>query len=241
MSPARMRAVKISLYPLAVLSASLLLANSGFAEVFSIERVLSAPFPSGLIAAEHAPRVAWIFDNKGERNVWVADAPDFKPRQVTHYQGDEGQQIASVRLTPDGKTVLYARGTEVNADGNSANSANLPRMPKQQVWAADVSGGEPRVLGEMGCSEEGCEDLQISPDGQNVVWAAKKHLWMARIDAKKKAEQIEELSGESTMPRWSPDGKRIAFRSNRKDHAYIVVLESGTPNIVYLAPSTDRA
>jgi len=78
-----------------------------FAEGVTIEDVLSAPFPSGLTSAVHAPRVAWVFDNKGERNIWVADASDFVPRQVTHYKGDDGQHIASVQLTPDGKTVLY--------------------------------------------------------------------------------------------------------------------------------------
>ena len=73
--------------------------------------MLSAPFPYGLTSASHAPRVAWVFDNKGERNIWVADAPDFVPRQVTHYKGDDGQAIASARLTPDGKTIVYARGS----------------------------------------------------------------------------------------------------------------------------------
>src|SRR2546426_12760650 len=82
-----------------------------FGESFTIEQVLSAPFPYGLTSASHAPRVAWIFDNKGERNIWVAGSPDFVPRQVTHYKGDEGQPIVSVRLTPDGKTVVYARGS----------------------------------------------------------------------------------------------------------------------------------
>src|SRR5262245_28313711 len=72
---------------------------------FTLEQVMSSPFPSELVAAKQAPRIAWAFNAKGERNIWVADAPNFQARQITHYSGDDGQAIASVRLTPDGKTV----------------------------------------------------------------------------------------------------------------------------------------
>jgi len=36
-----------------------------------------------------------------KRNVWIADAPGFEARQVTHYQGDDRQQIVEEIIFPD--------------------------------------------------------------------------------------------------------------------------------------------
>ena len=44
---------------------------------FTLEQVLSAPFPSDLTAAKSSPRVAWVLDEQGKRNIYVAEAPDF--------------------------------------------------------------------------------------------------------------------------------------------------------------------
>src|SRR5690349_14004666 len=87
---------------------------------FTVEQVMSAPYSSGLTAAAKAPRIAWVFNLRGERNVWIADAPAFKAHALTHYQGDDGQQILSLKLTPDGKTALYARGSETGSAGHVA-------------------------------------------------------------------------------------------------------------------------
>src|ERR1039457_6217187 len=211
---------------------------------FTLEQVLSSPFPTGLVAATHGNRVAWVFDAKGVRNVWVADGPDFAhtARQVTHYSADDGQPIASLRLTPDGKTVLYALGSELNDSQESANPESWTKGAKQQVFAQDVDAkhATPRLLGEMGCPDEGCEDVAISPDSKWTVWSAKKKLWLSSVDGKQQAKELASVHGAAVQPKWSPDGKHIAFVSRRDGHSFIAVYDFDGDSIRYLLPSVDK-
>jgi dipeptidyl aminopeptidase/acylaminoacyl peptidase len=211
---------------------------------FSLEQVLSSPFPTNLVAAQpatdHAGRIAWVFTSKGERNVWVADAPNFAARQVTHYVGDDGMPIAALKLTPDGKTVVYARGSESNGAGETADPTSNVQKRAQQVWAAEVDKGEPRLLGDLGCDEEGCEDIQISPSAEFAVWSAKKQIWIAPISGKEKAKALTFARGNNSRPKWSPDGKKIAFVSDRGDHSFIVIYEFGRNTLRFVSPSADR-
>jgi len=65
---------------------------------FTIDAALGAPFPSGLVASPAGGRVAWIFDDKGSRNIWVAE-PDangsYTSKQLTPYTGDAGIEIGT--------------------------------------------------------------------------------------------------------------------------------------------------
>ncbi len=73
----------------------------GLAQSFTLEQVIGFPFPSGLVAAARSNRVAWVFDAKGVRNVWVADVPDFArtARQLTHLH--RGLRTTDRQFAPD--------------------------------------------------------------------------------------------------------------------------------------------
>ena len=215
---------------------------------FTVEQIMNFSFPSELVAAAQGSRVAWVFDSKGVRNVWVADGPDYvhSAHQLTLYTADDGQPIAGLRLTPDGKTVVYALGTELNDAGESANPSSTVKGVTQQVFAVTVDGADqsPRLLGEMGCPEEGCEDIEISPDSTQALWSAKKKIWLAGIDGKQQAKELAHVRGDANSPKWSPDGKHIAFVSDRGTHNLIAIYDFGGDPLVssvrYLAPSVDK-
>jgi len=57
---------------------------------FTLEQVMSAPFPSDLSASKSGAKVAWVLSAKGARNVWVAEPPAYKGRQLTSYAEDDG-------------------------------------------------------------------------------------------------------------------------------------------------------
>src|SRR6266851_5439319 len=51
------------------------------AQTFTLEQVMSSPFPSDLTVSKRADKIAWAFDAEGKRNIWIAEAPLFAARQ----------------------------------------------------------------------------------------------------------------------------------------------------------------
>ncbi|MGH9488318.1 MAG: S9 family peptidase [Terriglobales bacterium] len=205
---------------------------------FTLRQVMDSPFPSSLTASRRGEHIAWTADLRGVRNVFVADGPNFRPVQLTHYTLDDGQPIAALQITPDGKTVVYARGSEWNSLGNTADPDSSAVKPQQQVWSV-TRGKAPLLLGEMGCGFEDCEDIAMSPNGKWVVWPARNLLWIAPTSGKQPAQMLAWVQGVNVDPVWSPDGTRIAFVSRRSGHSLIGVYTLGGAYIHYLAPSVD--
>src|SRR5918992_2075779 len=186
------------------------------AAAFPVEQVKSYPFPNELPAAATGTRLAWALNERGARNVFVAEGPDYRPRQLTTYRLDDGQELTSVSLSADGRHVVYVRGAEHGSNWDDllpVNPASLPVAPKPGLWSVPFGGGEPKLLAEGG------EEPEISPRGDVVAFVKERQLWVVPVDGSQPAKRLLGLvRGEAGSPQWSPGGSRLAFVSSRGTH-----------------------
>ena len=116
-------------------------ASAGAQQPFTLEQVLSAPFPSELTAAPAGNRIAWVFDERGVRNIWVAEGPAFQARKLTPYAADDGQEILDLEWSPDARAIAYVRGSGANRAGEYPNPTSDPKGVTQEVWVIPFAGG----------------------------------------------------------------------------------------------------
>lgn len=203
----------------------------------TIEQVLSAPFPTELTAAPAKGRVAWVFNARGARNLWVAESAadgSYKSHQLTTYADDDGQDLGQITWSADAQTIVYTRGGDLEfTNGAYPNPQNNPQGVEQDIWAISVSGGAPKKLAE-GYS------AAISPRGTTVAYLFKAQVWSANLDGSDKPQQLIHANGNSSELRWSPDGSKLAFVSRRGDHSFVGVYNVAAKTVAYLDPGVDR-
>jgi dipeptidyl aminopeptidase/acylaminoacyl peptidase len=197
---------------------------------FTIEQILSAPFPEELIAAKKGDRIAWTFNQEGKHNVWVAEGPAFHARRLTPYLQDDGQEITEVSFSEDGNTLVYTRGGEKNGAGQYPDPDSNPAGVTQTVWRVSFAGGEPKKV-DAGHSAE------ISSRGM-IAYVHEGQIWIAPADGIAKPYQIY-ARGQCDAPRWSPNGSQLAFVSARGDHGFIGVYDVSAKTVRFLSPTVD--
>ncbi|MCU1262651.1 MAG: peptidase prolyl oligopeptidase active site domain protein [Bryobacterales bacterium] len=194
---------------------------------------MSAPFPSELTASEQGGKIAWVIDERGQRNLWVAEGPDYKGRRVTNFQADDGQEIAQLKWLPDASAVVYVRGGDFETHGDNPNPASFAAGVEQAIWIATLAGGAPRRLAEGNSPE-------VSPKGDRIVFLRAGQIWTMPLTGEEKPSQLIHAKGRAGEMRWSPDGGRLAFVNNRADHSFVGVYDFGSKNLKYVDASVDR-
>jgi dipeptidyl aminopeptidase/acylaminoacyl peptidase len=200
---------------------------------FTLEQILSSPFPTDLIAAPTGERIAWVFNAQGKRNIWIADLNLSKTRQLTQYNEDTGQEITELEFTHDGKWVVYVRGGNANSTGENPNPTSDPSGTRQEIHAVSFDTGRSFRLAE------GTSPL-VSPAGNRIVYQKEGQLWTVEIGSSARPRRLFSARGSIISPAWSPDGRKLAFNSSRGDHSFIGVYDIEKNSIKYISPTVDR-
>jgi dipeptidyl aminopeptidase/acylaminoacyl peptidase len=82
-------------------------------------------------------------------------------------------------------------------------------------------------------------DPQLSPDGKTIAFVqaetdldkntTRSHIWLVPGDGSARPRRFTAGEAKDRAPRWSPDGKQLAFISNRdkQDQLYLIALDGG--------------
>ena len=193
----------------------------------ALDQFLGAPFAQNLVVSGN--RVAWVVTERGVRNVWTAEAPDWKGRQLTNYKDDDGQEIGQLGIAPGG--VVYTRGGDIDTFGDIPNPKSLPLGPEQAVWLVPFDGGAPKKIAE------GASPL-VSPQGDRVLFRKAGEVFSTTLDGGK-PDLLLYKKVRARGLRFSPDGSRVAFVSDRDDHSFIGCYTFSSKNVAYFDPSVD--
>ena len=208
--------------------------NTKFEPYFNVASPLS------LTSAEKTDRVAWKTYEKGMRNVYTAAAPSWKPVNLTRFTKDDGIDISDIALSDDGSVAVFVRGSATNSRDWVANPSHDPDGPERAIWAVKTSGGAPAWKVAVGAAPA------LAPDGKAVLYVKDGQIYRAPIVPMKPGTAMDRGDkpfitawGRQSNPRWSPDSRKIAFVSDRENHAFIAVYDVKSRTLAYLDPSVD--
>jgi dipeptidyl aminopeptidase/acylaminoacyl peptidase len=204
------------------------------APVTDLAAALALPVASELTGARDKPRFAWVENEAGVRNIWLADA-DRPARQVTAYHADDGQLLYHLALRPDGGALAFVRGgdPEYADEEDLPNTGSAAFAPKQQLLLADLGeGGASRPIGEG-------HSPVFSPDGRSIAYTRRGAIWL--WDAAIGARRIASVDGDVRRLQWSPDGSQLLFVDDRDGRSFAALLALDGSAIRYLDPALGQA
>ncbi len=197
-----------------------------------LSELLSIPYIGKIVGASDTDRLVFTVNERGHRNIYLAEGPRYTIRKLTTFDTDDAQEITSLSITSDGKWVVFARGGDHGA--NSApvgtNSASFIEPMKIEIFSLSV---DDQRLYKIGLGDFPV----IHPDETSVSYFRSGQIWTAALNGEKAGKQLFSMKGTAGNMQWSPDGTKLAFMSRRGDYSFIGIYDSSSPRIQWIGPS----
>ena len=197
-----------------------------------IEDYLSPSFPTNLVANHDANAVAWVFNNKGVRNIYWAQPQNNKYEMLTQFTIDDGVEINNLKFSPNDDVIYFVKGNGVNTKGEPANPAQLQSSTEQNIYALSIANKEIKKVAKG-------SGFSISPDGKLLVFTQGGKAFKVNLTATTfEVSPLFTARGGISGLQFNKSGNYISFVSSRDEHTFIGVYSLQTNSIKYLDPST---
>lgn len=207
-------------------------SSTVFAQSNSLRDLLSTPYVGKVTGAAKADRLVFAVNEKGHRNVYLAEGPVYKIQKLTAFDQDDAQELSSLAISDDGKWVIFVRGGDHGANSApvATNSASLVKNTTIAIYSYSVEDNKLYAIGTGNFPS-------FHPDGKSITFIRSGQVWTSPLNKENSATQLFHVKGAPGNLQWSPDGSKLAFVSRRGDYSFIAVYSPTQHRLQWISPS----
>jgi Tol biopolymer transport system component len=189
-------------------------------------------YPDRSVWSPDSRQIAYCWNKGGDNELRIVNLEGSRPRVLCRSVAKGGHAPLPYGWSQDGRYILALLGKR---------DESLERGHEDHIVLVSVADGSFRVLKSLGTQRT--QNMSLSPDGRYVVFevttkdSEARDIYLLTTDGSGETTLVEHPA-DDWAPFWAPDGKRIAFVSDRAGSVGLWLLDvidrrpKGAPTLV---------